>query len=121
MLDDTPAAEQLTCRLLTIPRELRDAIIEYSLTSSEELHFRTPGKDGIKCGLSTTAPDDKEFREFNQIKYVNRQLHRETAGHEIKFNTVHFSTWSHQRGRTTAAAHDSFRTIDGMQHADLAS
>jgi hypothetical protein len=83
-----------TPRLFKLPGELRNRILEYALTSSEPLRYNSPMGSSSRSSfyVSLTKPDGTMIsHEFNVIKYVNRQLYAETAGLEIKLNTLHFS------------------------------
>jgi hypothetical protein len=81
--------------LFEIPGEIRNRILEYALTSSTPLQYNPPIDDDSRPSfcVSSTKPDGTMVsHEFNVIKYVNRQLYAETAGLEIKLNTLHFSS-----------------------------
>ncbi|KAI4667099.1 uncharacterized protein J4E79_001783 [Alternaria viburni] len=85
-----------TSFLLDLPAELRNTIYQLALTHSEPLHYRMPKDGEDKPYLyHREAPfqqgDDEKLVEYNQLKYVNKQLYAETAGLELKFNDVTLS------------------------------
>jgi hypothetical protein len=55
-----------------------------------------------------------DLRSMNQLKYVCRQLHQETAGIEIKFNSITFD--SPQPG---TSIRQFFRSVQGCSPARL--
>ena len=75
-------------RLLTLPGEIRNMIYEIALTAVE----------GIQCVgwvynrpvFCAAGPSSRPRVELNQIKFVSRQLYKETAALEGRFNVVHF-------------------------------
>lgn len=70
--------------LLNLPPELRNIIIEHALTSSTRaLQFNASSKQ-------KPIFEDAPTHEFNQLKYVCKQLYTETAGLEIKYNALRF-------------------------------
>lgn len=74
-------------RLLRLPGELRNRIYRYTLTSDRPLTFVEsirPEKDRLAFFIHGT------FVEFNQSKYVCRQLYTETAGLELKYSPITF-------------------------------
>ena len=84
-----------TSPLLDLPAELRNTIYGLALTHSKPLHYRKPKGDGDKSYLYLPeAPSqqvhDQKPVEYNQLKYVNKQLYAETAGLELKFNDITF-------------------------------
>ncbi|KAF2122108.1 hypothetical protein BDV96DRAFT_682119 [Lophiotrema nucula] len=99
--------------LLKLPRELRDMIYEHALTfGGEELYCRSGSlslelldekkqvqqpnnqqkvqryiESPINLRLYLTQKDEVEA---NQLKYVCRQLHQDTSGLELAYNTIVF-------------------------------
>ncbi|KAH6864921.1 hypothetical protein BKA58DRAFT_235273 [Alternaria rosae] len=74
-------------------------IYQLSLTHSKPLHCRMLKDGEDKPYLyHREAPyhqgDDEKLVEYNQLKYVNKQLYAATAGLELKFNDVTFSEGS---------------------------
>ncbi|KAF3010960.1 hypothetical protein E8E13_010437 [Curvularia kusanoi] len=81
---------------LQLPGEIRNRIYEYALTSSSRIQYLDnegsarqksifyEGSELLKQPISKVPP------EFNQLKYVNRQLHHETVTLELKYNSVAF-------------------------------
>ncbi|KAF1944321.1 hypothetical protein EJ02DRAFT_98722 [Clathrospora elynae] len=67
---------------LRLPGELRNRICEYSLTTTEVLQFTE------HRGKARLLDPANKVKDFNKLKYVCRQLYKETAGLEVKFNTV---------------------------------
>jgi len=82
--------------LLRLTAELRNTIYELTLTAPRSLHHRKPDAVGKKpCLYLHDVPGDNENPiEYNQLKYVNKQLYAETAGLELKFNDITFSEGS---------------------------
>ncbi|KAJ4301689.1 hypothetical protein N0V90_003782 [Kalmusia sp. IMI 367209] len=74
---------------LALPGELRNRIIQYALTSPSQTLYYNHHHDHAHSNHKPlfTGPTG---REFNQLKYVCRQLYAETAGLEIKYNTLRF-------------------------------
>ncbi|KAF2244828.1 hypothetical protein BU26DRAFT_568823 [Trematosphaeria pertusa] len=81
-------------RLLQLPAELRNHIYEYVLTAPDGLQYerRKIWAEPPKTFLCLPK-FASEAIEFNQLKYVNRQLYNETAGLELKFNPIAFPSW----------------------------
>ncbi|KAF1916041.1 hypothetical protein BDU57DRAFT_515880 [Ampelomyces quisqualis] len=91
-------------RLLQLPGEIRNRIWRFALTSSEPLHHRQP-RTKLTQQLSIASHHHRLVEEkyildgstlnppsFNKLKFVNRQLWAETAGLELHFNAVVFSS-----------------------------
>lgn len=90
--------------LLTIPQELRDQIYEEVLAGQNgELHYRTyygvNTNTVVFCGRAhqepfefskSCMPQEKRDEHHNQLRFVCRQLYKETSGLEFKHNTVVF-------------------------------
>lgn len=84
--------------LLDLPGELRNWIFKYALISPEPLYYHsrsdaTSSTMGtiLKLGILVEKLDALEpVQEFNQLKFVNKQLYAETAGLEIKYNSIAF-------------------------------
>ncbi|KAH7081377.1 hypothetical protein BKA63DRAFT_487106 [Paraphoma chrysanthemicola] len=109
-MDSEPAMSELPhpAFLLSLPGELRNRIWEYALTSSVSIHHARTSRitaDGqsrisyVLSACSTIATSDPPTQEgpagstleYNNIKYVNRQLYDETANLEMKYNKIQFS------------------------------
>ena len=78
-----------TNAFLSLPAELRNQIIAYALTSSTStLQYNSP------LSLRQSKPVFEDIhdpgREFNQLKYVCKQLYDETAGLEVRYNALRF-------------------------------
>ncbi|KAF2134801.1 hypothetical protein P153DRAFT_352741 [Dothidotthia symphoricarpi CBS 119687] len=94
---------------LALPRELRNSIYEYALTSTTGLYYREPSE--LDHEYKNTKPksyqkprirkpilyirhyethDIRASDEFNQLAYVNRQIRAETTTQELKYNKIHF-------------------------------
>ncbi|KAF2823019.1 hypothetical protein CC86DRAFT_423112 [Ophiobolus disseminans] len=83
-----------TSPLLRLPAELRNHIYKLVLTSSNVF------EDGLRLGVTwyrTTAflfDCTEKYQSLNhsttvnQLKYVNKQLYKETAGLELKYNSL---------------------------------
>lgn len=102
-------AMSTTIGFSNLPGEVRSQIYEYVLTSSSRLrYFDNTGTSRPKpifyeskgCFDSGGEFDESATQhgstlpisppEFNQLKYVNRQLYKETAGLELKYNELDF-------------------------------
>ncbi|KAF2121035.1 hypothetical protein BDV96DRAFT_595417 [Lophiotrema nucula] len=100
------------CAFLLLPSEIRNEIYRLALTHTSPLIFRQQRIEKFwKPTLLIREPDaEMIFRsrpddartsrpesspmpvnELNQLKYTCRQLYKETAGLELRFNTVSFS------------------------------
>ncbi|KAH7081376.1 hypothetical protein BKA63DRAFT_207177 [Paraphoma chrysanthemicola] len=88
--------------LLRLPAEIRNEIVEFALTSSRPLHHRQPRTlfspvrlKASHCHIFVEEKDMHGARHerslFNKLKLVCRQLHAETAGLEIRFNSIVFA------------------------------
>lgn len=100
------AASANAFRLLDLPAELRNLVYKFALTSEHGLRATvarsiSPGRvmtedeeecrDVAKLKLHERLPREPDSPEFNQLKYVCRQLYQETAG--IEQNST---TWNSQ-------------------------
>ncbi|CAO2652285.1 Nn.00g005680.m01.CDS01 [Neocucurbitaria sp. VM-36] len=81
------------CHFLELPAELRCMIYEFSLSQAEGIQYR-PGSDGktFKQRTKGSMPNSSES-DANQLKYVSRQLFRETRDLEIRYNDLYFKTF----------------------------
>ena len=112
---ETVGAPSESCKffpLFHLPNELRNRIFEMALTDLRGLkciyRTRTMIKKGHKGGktvlykaaiIARSYQNQKgNWADFNQLKYVCRQLYKETAGYEIRFNDILF-----QRSEKTTA------------------
>ncbi|KAF1831075.1 hypothetical protein BDW02DRAFT_70361 [Decorospora gaudefroyi] len=85
--DPPPQTFSADSPFLRLPAELRNRIYELVLTSTEKrLRFADDGP----CGKPRIYEPFPRFskRDFNQLKYVCRELYQETAGLEAKFNIL---------------------------------
>jgi hypothetical protein len=78
--------------LLRLPAELRNTIYELVPTAPRPLYYRKP-EDGRKSCLYLRAGSQQQTHvephmEYNQLKYVSKQLYGETTGLELKYNDV---------------------------------
>jgi hypothetical protein len=71
--------------LLRLPGELRNKIYEYALSSQTPLLLNSD-TGGLPAQLLSDI--DGFTQEFNQIKYVSKQLYAETAHTEMKYNDI---------------------------------
>jgi hypothetical protein len=93
--------------LLRLPGEIRNLIYEYALTNEYGAYYRK--EPGVKPKL---YPARRACYELNRLKYVCRQLYIETAGIELKFNTILFSCFLPAvKNMTEIAAADQFLTF----------
>lgn len=82
--------------LLNLPAELRNKIYKYTLTCDNGLHVRTLAFPSQRLAWRhiLVASHDKALgvpyasSEFNQLKYVHKQLYFETAYSELKYNDI---------------------------------
>ncbi|KAF2244824.1 hypothetical protein BU26DRAFT_568819 [Trematosphaeria pertusa] len=94
---EVAALTSLTSKLsfLGLPSELRNKVYKEALTAdSKLLYWLQTWEDDNPRQILTLLRVDYSLgcnnEPFNQLKYVNRQLYRETAGLELKFNTLSF-------------------------------
>jgi hypothetical protein len=83
-MDAPPRIEQFP--FLRLPPELRNRVYDFALTSDTPLHYEAPLPTTSKPFLRT---DDN--LEFNQLKYVSKQLFKETKRLEWSQNTILFA------------------------------
>lgn len=77
--------------LLSLPPELRNRIFAYTLTSRTQiLQYAPSPKANHHRPVFSDPSSSHPTRDFNQLKYVCRQLYLETAGLEIKYNALRF-------------------------------
>ncbi|KAF1916022.1 hypothetical protein BDU57DRAFT_538363 [Ampelomyces quisqualis] len=77
--------------LLQLPPELRNTIYEMALTFDKSLHLLLDVISGSKWSRLLTHPHISSRlgpTEFNQLKYVNKQLYSEVALLELKFSDL---------------------------------
>jgi hypothetical protein len=72
--------------LLNLPPEIRNMVCHYSLTHDDALIYMSSGQSNSHPYLCIRGKNV----EYNQIKFVNRQLHSETAGLELMHNKIEF-------------------------------
>ena len=86
-----------TISLLDLPPELRNIIYKFALTEPDGITvcWRRGVSRSRKKPIMAACGD--QAYPVNQIKLVNRQLHQETAGLEIRYSTVIFQSESHSR------------------------
>jgi hypothetical protein len=92
-----------TSRLLLLPAEIRNKILEFALTSPSPLFHRQPKPRQTSRTASRhhrlieaihiSSPTSHYHPEFNMLKFVNKQLHAETIGIELQFNAVRFQPY----------------------------
>lgn len=95
-----PILEQPNSPLLCLPGELRNRIYGYTLEYELGYIVYQYNTGYSLVGLPAVRKSsfvgefsgfyDDEDKEFNQLKYVCRQLHTETACLELKFNSIDF-------------------------------
>ncbi|KAF2823018.1 hypothetical protein CC86DRAFT_75168 [Ophiobolus disseminans] len=81
-------------QLRVLPAELRNRIFEYALTAPEDLRYCMPVEGASKPTFRVSATETDEAvtsHPFNQLKFVSRQFYAETAGIEIRLNTISFA------------------------------
>lgn len=98
---------------LNLPRELRDDIYSYALQHEKPLQYLPVDAkwERHKPGsyTSTNSPT-----EYNQIKYANRQLWMETAGLEVRCNTLVFSRLPWKANTEEVSALEAMSHSDGL-------
>jgi len=124
------------CLLLELPGELRNMIYEYVLTEKHGIMYRPPN---LRFGPFVSMADTQIQRlgslvrygdmvyncnpnsDHNQLKYVNRQLHRETRGLGLQFNVLHFKTMARcfeadpRYGRSTIGLFSGFMLMSNSR------
>jgi hypothetical protein len=90
-MGDTSTPPNGASLLLSLPIELRDEIYQHALTFMEGL-FATSMKVATYLDpvIFCRKGKIKEKEEYNQIKYVCRQLYNETSGLGLSWNSLHF-------------------------------
>lgn len=78
-----------TSPFLNLPAELRNHIVAYALTTSARTLQYMPN-DNLHSEKPIFEDPQQPDHEFNQLKYVCKQLYYETAGLEIKYNALRF-------------------------------
>ncbi|KAF2712580.1 hypothetical protein K504DRAFT_499664 [Pleomassaria siparia CBS 279.74] len=73
------------CGFFTLPRELRDIIYQYALSLE---HGLTNAADGSSETVQLIAYAPPEYIFANPLKYVCRQLHKETRGVALAWNDL---------------------------------
>jgi len=91
------------CPFLDLPPEIRNHIYQFALTSAfGYLRLQSPSEPGTTIHSSVSPSIDDAFHrtllinsddadldtEFNQLKFVSKQLYQETAGIEVRFNDI---------------------------------
>lgn len=71
------------CWLLRMPGEVRNLIYGYALSEPNGLFYRYQENDNSMKLYTTMYPEESEM-EANQLKYVCRQLNKETKGLGLK-------------------------------------
>ena len=82
-----PTSRTAPQRFLSLHAELRNHILQHALTEAHLLLYIEPTAT-TKARIFKPIADIQ--REFNEIKYVCKQLYAETAGLEIKYSTIEF-------------------------------
>jgi hypothetical protein len=114
--------QEKPCYFLDMPAEIRNRIYHYAMTSTTSvLELRMPptqkttqlnvtarqyqpttsallqAKRGISRPILMSGSGDGLDVEFNQLKFVNKQLYQETAGIEIQSNDIVVThQWTHE-------------------------
>ncbi|KAH4001728.1 hypothetical protein HBI13_059920 [Parastagonospora nodorum] len=73
---------------LSLPAELRNKIYEFVLSATSDLLVKMVRGTSRRSKKPRLTDYDTPEQEFNQIKFVNRQLYAETAGMEVSFNRI---------------------------------
>ncbi|KAH4068851.1 hypothetical protein HBH70_083710 [Parastagonospora nodorum] len=83
-----------TFAFLDPPAELRNKIYEFAFTATDgiKVSWRT-GKNRRRKKPVMLVHGDHGGYPINQLQYVNRQLHKEAAGLEIKYDRVTFTKY----------------------------
>jgi hypothetical protein len=74
--------------LLSLPGEIRSMIYDFALTAAEGIQYVEWFRN--RPVLCATDSSSSLRIEFNHIKFANRQLYRETAALEGRFNVIYF-------------------------------
>lgn len=91
---NTAAASRSPSTLFSLPRELRDLIYDYVLTSRSGLTARADRATG-RIVEFYDASAGADAPKFNQLQYVSHQLRKETRGLAMK-NNVLSKAWKAQ-------------------------
>jgi len=70
---------------LRLPGELRNEIYKLALHEDEGLYYVNTSLDKPILAMQKASSE-----AYNQLKFVNRQLHSETAGLELRVNKIKF-------------------------------
>ncbi|KAF1840347.1 uncharacterized protein K460DRAFT_410938 [Cucurbitaria berberidis CBS 394.84] len=98
-----PPQTQQAFPFLTLPAELRNRIYLYALTAPDGIKVRWRRSNSRwkkKPVMFTNSDKEEEVCPINQLQYVNRQLHKETAGLELQYNRVIFDGYPGSNGDT---------------------
>ncbi|KAJ4352977.1 hypothetical protein N0V95_003770 [Ascochyta clinopodiicola] len=71
---------------LSLPPEIRNRICQYALTPATGLVYRE--NKAVLKQKAVFCDSENEASEFNQLKYVSRQLYMETAALELKYSPL---------------------------------
>ncbi|KAI8936733.1 hypothetical protein NX059_007120 [Plenodomus lindquistii] len=116
-LELRPAFPNQPTTLLTLPGEIRNRIYQYALAEPLGLFARISqhSRDTkmILCKHAPTGPSQSDKTEPNQIKYVCKQLYKETADIELQMNTLTFGSMSrsHSFRRSPVQQLDNFAVV----------
>lgn len=81
----------LFSRFLELPRELRDMICDWALTSKSGLEAHIDGEmDKVYDFYDMSLPHHGS-PEFNQLQFVSKQFSAETRGFSMKNNTLYIT------------------------------
>ncbi|KAF1848610.1 uncharacterized protein K460DRAFT_415146 [Cucurbitaria berberidis CBS 394.84] len=79
--------------LISLPAELRNIIYNFTFPTTSSLVYKTPSryeKRGILYEANIVNCSNTQAKEYNQLKYANRQLYKETADLELIHNEITF-------------------------------
>lgn len=88
-------------RYLDMPAEVRNRIFMFALSVSGDMKVRWqagPSRRALKPVMFVDSVVEDEVVAVNQLQYACKQLRRETAGLEIKFNRIRLGRHPRSRG-----------------------
>ncbi|KAF2135026.1 hypothetical protein P153DRAFT_362729 [Dothidotthia symphoricarpi CBS 119687] len=100
------SSSSTTSLLLLLPQEIRDIIYSHVLREPHGLIADSSAYPNTRTRLLPFNSASPLRRESNQLRLVNRQLHRETSGLGLYFNDLTFAdTWRYDTNLVTAFDH----------------
>lgn len=118
MLGAVAVVEQKS-KLLSLPAEIRNIIYEYALTEDGGVVGDIRHLPGTWLRFRAADNEDKDLAcESNQLRYVCRQLHKETTALGLGFNDI---TLSDKHERNSRAMYDKLDMLLTQAPPDILS